>query len=414
MERISSSSTNNDMQFHLQRRTEQMNKMHNKMSTQKNFKDLRDAPLSISRSTRYLSNITRKNRYIENAESLQDRHRIAEGYMKNANDILHRIRELSVQGANDTYSTEDKRAMGEEVNQLLNELVEIANARQEDGKSMFGGDKTDSTPFRVMKGNIPESEGKAITSVEYRGSINPSMVEVSEGSYMENNYAGNRVFWAEHQHIQAGVDARDYTVTEDTSINIDDENIGLDAGDNIHTIISKINDSDAAVKADLDPVDNSLVITSTHPHQIWLKDGEGGSVLQDLGVTSEIGKPPFNLAEGVTSSGGSLFDMVIYLRDRLYEGDTLDIGGSALKGIDMAQNQLIDSIGKLGSQDERLEMVQRRLEDTVPKIEEMNSKETDLDMAEAITDLKMLEQSHRSALGSAARILQPTLLDFLR
>lgn len=414
MERISSATTNNDMQFHLQRRTEQMNKLQNQMSTQKNFKDLRDAPLSASRSTRYLSNIDRMNQYLKNAERLQDTHRIAEGYMKNANEILHRIRELGVQGANDTYTKEQKRAMGEEVNQLLNELVEIANARHADGKSMFGGDKTDSTPYRVMEGNIPAAHGKAITSVEYRGSINPSKVEISEGSYMDNNYAGNRVFWAEHQHIQAGVDARDYTVAEDTSINIDEENIRLDAGDNIYTIISKINDSDAAVKAELDPVDNSLVISSTHPHQIWLKDGEGGSVLQDLGVTGGVGKPPFNLAEGASSSGGSLFDMVIFMRDRLYEGDTLDIGGSALKGIDLAQNQLIDTIGKLGSQDERLQVAQRRMEETVPKIQEMNSKETDLNMAEAITDLKMLEQTHRAALGAAARILQPTLLDFLR
>ncbi len=106
--------------------------------------------------------------------------------------------------------------------------------------------------------------------------------------------------------------------------------------------------------------------------------------------------------------------MVIYLRDRLYEGDTIDIGGSALKGIDMAQNHLVDTMGRLGSQDERLQIVQRRIEATVPEIQKRNSDETDLDMAEAATDLKMLEYTHKAALGAAGRILQPTLLDFLR
>ncbi len=406
--------TNNDMQFHLQRRTERMNEMQNKMSAQKNYKDLRDAPLSVAHSTRYKSSIARMNRYAVNANRLQSEHRVAEGYMKSANDILHRVRELSVQGANDTYSKSDKRAMGEEVNQLLNELIEIANAKQADGTSMFAGDRTNTTPYRVMEGTVPGANGKAVTSVEYRGSINPSMVEVSEGSYMENNFAGNRVFWAEDQQIHSDIDARDYTVTEDTSILIDGEEISLDAGDNIYTIMSKVNDSNAPVKAELDPVDNSLVLSSTHPHQIWMEDAQGGDVLQDLGMISEVGKPPFNVAEGATSSGGSLFDMVVYLRDRLYEGDTIDIGGSALKGIQIAQNHLIDTMGKLGSQDERLDIVQRRIEATVPKIQERDSKETDLDMAEAITDLKMLEQTHKAALGAAGRILQPTLLDFLR
>lgn len=35
-------------------------------------------------------------------------------------------------------------------------------------------------------------------------------------------------------------------------------------------------------------------------------------------------------------------------------------------------------------------------------------------MSEAITDLKMLEYTHKAAMQTAARILQPTLLDFLR
>ena len=406
--------TNNDMQFYLQRRSEKLNEMHNKMGRQKRFKDLRDAPLAAARSTRYLSSIDRMNRYSENAQRIRSEHRAAEGYMKSANEILHRIRELTVQGANDTYSKSQKRAIGEEVNQLLNELVEIANARGADGTSMFAGDKTQTTPYRVLSGAVPGSTGNVVMTVEYRGSINPSMVEVSEGSYMENHLAGNRVFWAEEQQIHAGIDARDYTVTEDTTIKIDDETIQLDAGDNIYTLISKINDSDAPVKASLDPVENSLVISSTHPHQLWLRDGEGGTVLQDLGVISEIGKPPFNMAEGAVSSGGSLFDMVIYLRDRLYEGDTIDIGGSALKGIDMAQNHLVDTMGRLGAQDERLQIVQRRIEATVPEIQQRNSNETDLDMAEAATDLKMLEYTHKAALGAAGRILQPTLLDFLR
>jgi flagellar hook-associated protein 3 FlgL len=106
--------------------------------------------------------------------------------------------------------------------------------------------------------------------------------------------------------------------------------------------------------------------------------------------------------------------MVIHLRDRLYVGDTIDIGGSALKGVDLAQDKLLSSMSELGAQDERMQVALRRIEHEVPELQEQNSKEVDLDFTKAITDLKQLEQAHKAALGAAGRILQPTLLDFLR
>lgn len=414
MERISSNMNINDMQYQLKKRQESMYELNNQMSTQSRVKNLRDDPLAAAHSTRFLSRITHLERYAKNAERVKSEHRVAEGYMDSANRILHRIRELAVQGANDTYTKADKQAMGQEMNQLLNELVEIGNARNPDGTTMFGGDNTATTPFRVLRGTVPEANGRVINNVEYRGSIKPSVVEIGQGNYMKKHFAGNEVFWAEQQQVFSTTNAQNYVVSDDTSIRIDDEEIRLNAGDNIHNIIAKINDSNAQVKADLDPVNNSLSLTTTSPHQLYLEDGDDGNVLQDLGVITEIGRPPFNIAADADKAGGSLFDMVIHLRDRLYAGDTVDIGGSALKGIDMAQDRLVSSMSELGAMDERLQVTMRRIEDEVPELEEQNSNEVGLDMAKAITDLKQLEQAHKAALGAAGRMMQPTLLDFLR
>ncbi len=414
MERISSNMNINDMQYQLEKRNKSMYELNNKMSTQSKISNLRDDPLAAAHSTRYLSKITHLERYTKNAERVKSEHRVAEGYMQSANSVLHRIRELAVQGGNDTYTKSDKQAMGQEINQLLNELVEIGNARNPDGTTMFGGDNTATTPYRVLSGNVPNADGHVITEVEYRGSIKPSVVEIGEGNYVKKHFAGNEVFWAEEQQVFSGTNAQNYVVANDTSIQIDGEEIQLNSGDNIHNIIAKINDSNAQVKAGLDPVNNSLTLRTTSPHQMFLEDGQGGNVLQDLGVITEIGKPPFNIAEDAKASGGSLFDMVIHLRDRLYAGDTIDIGGSALKGIDMAQDKLVSSISELGAQDERLQVAMRRINSEIPELQEQNSKEVDLDVTKAITELKRLEQAHQAALGAAGRMMQPTLLDFLR
>ncbi len=405
---------NNDMQYHMRMREWSMNRLQNKMATQTRIKELRDDPIAAAHSTRYQSKITRLSRYSHNVERVQSDYRIEEGYMKSAGDILHRVRELALQGATGTFSAEEKKYMGEEVNQLLNELLEITNARSGDGTTIFSGDRTQSQAFRALSGNIPGVNGKVITSVVYTGSIYKNQAEISEGSYIATNMPGNQVFWAEQQQLFSKIDAQNYQVAENTGIRIDGEVIELKAGDNVHTIISRINNSNAAVKAGLDPVDNSFIIRTTSPHQLWLEDVKEGSVLKDLGLINSTGRVPENIADDATLSGGSMFDMIIYLRDSLYKGNTIDIGGSALKGLDLAQNNLIASIAELGSMDERLEYVNKRLLYEIPELKQKNSKEVDLDFAEAITELKMLEFNHKVALQTASRILQPTLLDFLR
>jgi flagellar hook-associated protein 3 FlgL len=55
-----------------------------------------------------------------------------------------------------------------------------------------------------------------------------------------------------------------------------------------------------------------------------------------------------------------------------------------------------------------------RTEREIPEQMARVSMEEDVDLAEAITELKRLEQTHQAALGVTARIIRPTLLDFLR
>jgi flagellar hook-associated protein 3 FlgL len=414
MERVSTNMTNDDMQYYLQLRNSEMNILQNQMAEGTKIKNLRDDPVSAAHSVKYLSKIDRLNRFSSNIDDIMSENRIAESYMVSANNIIHRVRELAIQGANDTYTDFEKNIMGEEVNQLLNELVSIANSKTSDGTSMFAGDKTHSNAYRVLSSRVPGSLNRVITDVQYAGSINPIKAEISESSYIDAGFSGNRVFWAEQQQIISNRDAQNYVATADSKFRIDNDYISIKAGDNIHTVIARINSSNASVKAALDPVQNSIVLESTTAHQIWLEDSGDGRILKDLGLISEIGNPPNNISRDAEIGGGSLFDMVIDLRDQLYSGNTINIGGSSLKGLTLGQDNIISSIASLGSHEERLQTVKERLNSEIPETIAQNSREVDLDMTKAITDLKMLEYTQKAAMQVAGRILQPTLLDFLR
>lgn len=415
MQRISTNMTNDNMQYHTKIRQWKMNELQNKMGTQRRIKNLRDDPIAAAHSVRYSSHISRLERFSKNVETVTDTGRIAEGYMQEAVSILHRVRELAVTGANGTFTREDTRYMAEEVNQLLEELVEIGNAQSGDGTNIFAGDRNLNKPFRQVYGHVEGKTEKVITDVQYLGTIKPNMVEISENSFIQDNHPGNRVFWAEPMTIISDVAAGDFQLREDAVIKVNGEPIQLRAGDNVYAVIAKINDSGTGVKAGLDPVKNSLVLRTTTPHQIWVEDSGGGTALRDLGVisgTSDL--PPQNYADDALVSGGSMYDMVMNVRDRLLEGNSEALGGSGIRGIDDALNSLLTSMAELGAKDERLQVTGKRLAYETTEMIGRNSKEVDLDLTEAITELKMLEYTHQASLQTAGRILRPTLLDFLR
>jgi flagellin len=75
-----------------------------------------------------------------------------EGYLQETQDILHRLRELSVQSANGIYSDEDRMQIQVEVSQLVDEVNRIASHAQFNGMNMLtGAFARDSVVGRIMQ-----------------------------------------------------------------------------------------------------------------------------------------------------------------------------------------------------------------------------------------------------------------------
>ena len=63
----------------------------------------------------------------------------SEGYLQETQDILHRLRELSVQASNGIYTAEDRMQIQVEVSQLVDEIDRIASHAQFNGMNMLTG-----------------------------------------------------------------------------------------------------------------------------------------------------------------------------------------------------------------------------------------------------------------------------------
>ncbi len=415
MDRISTNLPNDNMQYYLRERTDRMSQVQNRIASQSRIQNLRDDPIAAAHSTRYRSYQVRLERFSNNISHVQYNNRVAEGYMQQSVDMLQRAREIAIQGATGTFAPQDLEYMAIELDEIISELVEVANGRSADGSVIFGGDRTQELPFRPVYGIRADGEREVITGVQYAGTIGRQYAEVADGSHVQSNFPGNQVFWAENQSVTSQIDARTFQVTTDGEMRIDGVSIPVRSGDTVHAIIQRINNAGIPVEARLDPVYSSLVLQTTEPHQIWAEDGPGSSVLSDLGITAGSGsRPPHNYAPDAQVFGGNTFDVLIRLRDELRAGDQLDVGGSALHGMDQAMNTMLSNLGRLGAINARLDMTGKRTEAEIPEVMQQDSRLTDVDFASAITELRMLEYTHQAALGAAGRVLRPSLLDFLK
>ena len=147
MRRISSNMNNMDTQSNLRLQESRLNKANNQMGSQRRIQQLRDDPIAAGHLVRYESYLTRVNNFEKNAKTLTDQFVLREGYMTNSLDVMQRIRELAVTGANGIYNKDDMQNMAVEVDELLKELIQNANAISADGTSIFGGTNTKATAF---------------------------------------------------------------------------------------------------------------------------------------------------------------------------------------------------------------------------------------------------------------------------
>jgi len=416
MRRISSDMTFTDMQFYLRQHEENLNNVQGKIGTQSRLQRLRDDPLAASHAVRYESYLTRLNRFENNTFKAREHLNNMHDYLNQTNSIIQRIRELAVNGANGTYPKEELKMMAMEVNELMKELVSISNATGPDTRQIFAGDKVYTEPFRIVEGTVEDGGETMITRVEYRGSGASRKVEIGDNMFMEIDMGGDEAFWAEKMQIFSTTDATDYRARENGAFYIDGVEIGVNIGDTLPAIVAKINESAAPVKAYIDIDTKGLVLEGTNAHLIRAEDKVGGAaVLRDLGIISgnmETGAPNWNNTARVY--GGSLFDMVIRLRDAMYRGDQEFIGSQGIAGMDLALNNVVMKLAEVSSRHERAQNAWQRINAQIPDVTSMLDRETGLDMADAATELKMAEFAHQAALQTAAKILPPTLLDFLR
>lgn len=273
-----------------------LNQLSNQVSTGKKITKPSDDPVVAMKGMYYRSSLSEVEQYKRNLSELYLWMDNSESAMDQASSGLDRVRELLVQGKTDTNGKDERNAIAEEINQIKEDLVNVANTKV-NGKYLFHGTDVSNPP--VTAGDPPQVAANLTD-----GSIDSYKVEVSSGVTM---------------------------------------------------------------KANVNPA-------------------------------------TFNQ---------EMFDVVQEIQDKMANNDNTGLD-DLLTRLDSVMNSLSSEKSELGARYNRLEMVESRIDAQEVLANKVLSDNEDVDMEVAITNLSVQQSVHNASLSIGAKIIQTSLIDFLR
>jgi len=113
----------------------------------------------------------------------------------------------------------------------------------------------------------------------------------------------------------------------------------------------------------------------------------------------------------VFSGAENIFDLAISIRDTARSGGDLSGQIDRLSG---TRGQFLESVARIGAIQGRVERVAANLDDLNLQLTEVYSNNIDADFADVTLNLNVQLSALQAALNAGARIIQPSLLDFVR
>jgi len=175
--RITNRMLYNNVINNINRNLEVMARTQEQMSSGKAVNRPSDNPIIVARVLAFQSSIDSNKQYRSNMENARGWIDSSERALDMATATLQRARELAVYGANGSLPKNSMEALASEVNQLIDELVETANASY-GGRFLFGGSITTFEPFErtgagvVYKGNTEELNWEIAPKVTMTVNVN--------------------------------------------------------------------------------------------------------------------------------------------------------------------------------------------------------------------------------------------------
>lgn len=181
MTRVSENSASAALSFALGKSKSKLENLQMKGSTLKDITRPSDDPLSNVEALSINSNMADNKQYLRNADYALLHLNVTEKALEQLTDLVVKAKEIAISQSSDFYNEDVRKNIANEVNQLKNLAISIANKRVGQ-KYIFGGFSTLKLPF--------DNDGN------YNGDKGHTTVEVAKDFFLPINLNGHEIFFS--------------------------------------------------------------------------------------------------------------------------------------------------------------------------------------------------------------------------
>lgn len=412
--RVTNKMMTNTVTGNLFKNVKQLLKTQNVLSSGKRINRPSDDPIGMSKVLDYRKTICAIDQYDRNIAHGESWLNLTDSTLNAVGDSLIRAKELALSQANATANADTMKAVAEEVKNIYDHLLQFANTKL--GNSyIFAGHETDTAPFSRDDDYITSYNGEAeVTDITCEAASTLSGGEYFTLSSPSTDYyvwydidnGSTDPSVADCTGIEVDIASGDLAdvVADKTSLAINNI-VGLGAASSDSTV-TVTNAATGAVKDSFANDSGFLIETITQG-----TDGDKGEISIIAGENVEIG---INVdGEELFLSEVNIFEVLRELKAALETNDS-DAISDQLGPLDDALDQILKARANVGPKLNRLEATENHWADFKLNITQMLSDTEDADMIKTVTDLSSQEAAYQASLAASARIIQPSLIDFLR
>lgn len=161
-----------------------LDRTQQQISTGKRLLTPSEDPIAASRGITIRESLARLEQFDRNSTMAANRLGDEENALTSVNDTLQRVRELALQANNATQSGETRHLIAIEMRQHLEQLVQLANQQDGNGRYLFSGNRDTTTPV-----------SRAGDTFIYNGDQGQRLVQIGEGRQIADGDSGDDVFF---------------------------------------------------------------------------------------------------------------------------------------------------------------------------------------------------------------------------
>ncbi|MFV3011539.1 flagellar hook-associated protein FlgL [Clostridium botulinum] len=384
--RITNNMMANSFMSDMNNNLENLNRINQQLTSGKNFSKPSHDPAGVIRSMQLYTSIDANKQYNKNISNVINWLDVTDTALDQIGKQLGKIRDKLEEAGNPGFGETERKALKDEVNGIIASMSQTLNTTF-DGKYIFSGTRVTSKPTGIEK-NGKNNELVYLKNDQSVLLLDDTLKAISAAEKLSGKSI-NEIKDSELLDFKSLVNKDPSTLTPEEKIKVDKlSSEEIDALKNLSDEdlkhLGEYNQMNAKLKAEI---------------------SEG--VVMEYNVT----------ATEVLQGGGDLKQLLENIVKHLDSDDPNEINklyGEDLGNIDKVLDNVLRIRAEVGAKQNRMDAAKEMNKETNFNMTEILSNIEDVNLVEKNMEFAILQSVYISSLQTSAKVLQPTLMDYLR